>query len=61
MNDVAGDNNSMFDTRFVSALAQKLRGCIAEAQENRQLPTASFEFGCDELVKDTALVPSESI
>ena len=61
VNDVAGDNNSMFDTRFVSALAQKLRGCIAEAQENRQLPTASFEFGCDELVKDTALVPSESI
>ena len=28
VHDVEGDNNSMFDARFVDALAQKLRACI---------------------------------
>ena len=28
---VAGDNNSMFDARFVDALAEKLKSCITKA------------------------------
>jgi hypothetical protein len=31
---VAGDNNSLFDARFVDALAEKLKSCITRAHAN---------------------------
>lgn len=32
IHEVAGDNNSMFDVRFVDALADKLKSCLEQAQ-----------------------------
>lgn len=39
---VAGDNNSLFDARFVDALAEKLKSCITKAHANRRQPIPIF-------------------
>ena len=39
---VAGDNNSLFDARFVDALAEKLKSCITRAHANGQESAAEL-------------------
>ncbi len=61
VHDVAGDNNSMFDARFIGALAEKLHACIVRAKEERELAAAAFEFHRGAPVKGAALVSSQNI
>ena len=58
---VAGDNNSMFDARFVDALGEKLHTCLARVQGAEQKSAQPHVVDQDAFVDSSKLVPTESI
>ncbi len=61
IHQVAGDNISMFDVRFVDSLAEKLQSCIANAHEGcRPSAPALVPPDPDRFTESARLVPTQS-